>query len=241
MLKKKVYKIIALIPARSGSQRIKNKNIVNLHGKPLIGYSVISAKKSLIFDKIFVSTNSKNYAFIAKKFGAEVPFLRPNDISGAESSDYEWVNFTLKKLKKMGENFTHFFILRPTSPFRSHKTIRRAWKIFTNYKGAESLRAIELCKQHPAKIWRLKNNIILPLFKKKKFGQPMHNLQYKSLPKYYIQNASLEISRVSVLDKYKTITGKKIIPFFTKGIEGFDINHPTDLELAKKIKKSEQN
>ena len=73
----KMKKLIALIPARKGSERVKDKNIQLINGKPLIFYSIRSAQKSKLFDRIIVSTDSKKYAKIAKKIGAEVPFIRP--------------------------------------------------------------------------------------------------------------------------------------------------------------------
>ena len=212
-MKKK--KIIALIPARSGSERLKNKNILNFFGHPLLAYTIYSAKKSNLFDKILVSTDSKKYAEIAKSYGAEVPFLRSKRISKSFSNDYQWINETLNKLKKKNEKFTHFFILRPTSPLRTSLTIKKAWKIF-NKKKAESLRAVEIVKQHPGKMWIDKNGYIKPLLNYKVKKQPSFNNQIKVLPKVFIQNASLEISKEDVLKKYKTITGKKIIPFYTK-------------------------
>ena len=234
-------KLIALIPARSGSERVKNKNIKILGKLPLIAYTIKSAKKSKIFDRIIVSTDSIKYQLISKKFGAEVPFLRPKKISRSNSPDYDWVNFTIKKLLKDENNqYTHFFILRPTSPFRSSKTIIRAWKLFNKNKNTESLRAVEICKQHPYKMWIKNKYFINPLFNRKKFLQPFYNMQFKSLPKIYVQNASLEISKISVLDKYKTITGKKIIPFFTKDYEGFDINSNYDFEYAKYLIKNKK-
>ena len=83
----KEYRLLALIPARSGSKRLKNKNILKLGGKPLIAHAIIAAKKSKIFDKIILSTDSKKYASIGKKFGAEVPFLRPPKFSTSFSPD----------------------------------------------------------------------------------------------------------------------------------------------------------
>ena len=99
----KKEKLVALIPARQGSERFKNKNIINFYGKPLIAYTIISAIKSGIFDKIVVSTDSKKYALISKKYGAEVPFLRPKNISNSYSPDFEWVNYTIEKMKKNNE------------------------------------------------------------------------------------------------------------------------------------------
>ena len=233
-MKRKLFqnKIIALIPARQGSERIKNKNIAKISNHPLIAYTISAAKKTNLFSNIVVSTNSIMYSKIAKKYGAEVPFLRPNNISTSHSTDYEWVSYTIKKLEKIGLFFSHFFILRPTSPFRTASTILKAWKQFKRHKKADSLRAVEICKQHPGKMWLKSKKFIKPFFPGKKYNQPYYNLQFQSLPKILVQNASLEISKVKVLSLYKSITGKKIIPFYTTGVEGFDINYQYDLDYG---------
>jgi CMP-N,N'-diacetyllegionaminic acid synthase len=230
-------KLIALIPARSGSERIKNKNILNFFGHPLLAYSIKSAIKSKIFDKVLLSTDSQKYANIAKKYGAEVPFLRPKKISKSTSNDFEWISYTLKKLEKNNEKFTHFFILRPTNPLRSYVTIRKAWNLFKK-KSPDSLRAVESVKQHPGKMWIKDRNLIKPLLNFRIKNQPSYNNQIKILPNVLIQNASLEISKTTILKKYKTITGKKILPFFTSPTEGLDINYPEDLiNIKNKIHK----
>lgn len=229
------YKLLALIPARSGSERLKHKNIKKLKNKTLLQISIENAFKSKIFDKIFVSTDSKKYSLLARKYGAEAPFLRPGKLSTSTSPDFDWVLYSLKKLKVLENGFTHFFILRPTNPFRTYKTIIRAWNSFKKNKNFESLRAVEICKQHPYKMWIKKKEYIRPLFIKDVNSQPAYNSQFKVLPKIYIQNASLEISKISVIKKYKSISGKKIIPFFTKGYEGFDINYKEDFQIANKI------
>ncbi len=231
-------KLLALIPARSGSERIKNKNLIKLKGKSLLEITIENAKKTKIFKKIVVSTDSLKYRQVAVKCGAEVPFLRPKKFSTSSSPDFKWVFHALQNIDAIQSGYTHFFILRPTSPFRTHKTILRAWRIFQRSKNCESLRAVEICKQHPYKMWLKKNSTIYPLFKKKILNQPAYNSQFKTLPKIFIQNASLEISKLSVIKKYKSISGKKIIPFFTKNWEGFDINYEEDIALAKKILKA---
>jgi len=226
-------RIIGLIPARQGSERIKHKNIKNFFSHPLLAYAIQSAIKSKLFEKVVVSTDSLKYAKIAKYYGAEVLSLRPKKISSSKSPDYDWINYTIDLYKKKKINFTHFFILRPTNPFRNSNTIKAAWKKYKTYKNCDSLRAVSLVKEHPGKMWKEKRNFIFPLIKKKISNQPTYNSQYKSLPTILVQNASLEISKTSVLDKYKTITGKKIIPYFNDKFESYDINYPLDLEFAE--------
>ena len=90
--------IIALIPARSGSVRVPDKNIRVLSGHPLMAYTIVAAQASGVFDKIVVSTDSEKYATIALHYGAEVPFLRPAEMAASKSPDFEWINYTLRKL-----------------------------------------------------------------------------------------------------------------------------------------------
>ncbi len=237
---KKSNSLIALIPARSGSKRTPDKNIKPLAGHPLIAYTIAAARQSGIFSAILVATDSEKYAHIASQYGAEVPFLRPPEVSGDLSPDFEWLNYTLNRLKDMGREYDCFCILRPTSPFRLPETIQRAWKKFQQEDGFDSLRAVELCSQHPAKMWEIKGKCMTPLLPGLKANQPWHSTPYQDLPKIYVQNASLEIAWSRVIFENQTISGNFIIPFFTKDFEGFDINQPYDWELAEKLVQSGQ-
>jgi len=227
--------IIALVPARSGSKRVPGKNIQPLAGHPLIAYTICAAKQSGIFASIFVSTDSMEYADMAKQYGAEVPFLRPAEISGDLSLDIEWVDFTLHKLKEMGREYDCFSILRPTSPFRLPTTIQRAWKEFLAEEGVDSLRAVEKCREHPGKMWVVRGKRMMPLLPFGPKEQPWHSTPYQALPEVYSQNASLEIAWSRVVFNGRTIAGEVVIPFFTEGYEGFDVNRPGDWELAERL------
>ena len=127
-----MYRCVALIPARSGSKRILNKNIKKLNNKPLISYTIKAAIKSKLFDQVILVTDSKKYASIGKRFGAKVPFIRSKNISSSKSPDIQWVKWILKKINYTNYKTDIFFILRPTSPFRTAKTIKKAWNIFFN-------------------------------------------------------------------------------------------------------------
>lgn len=225
--------IVAFIPARSGSKRVSGKNIRLLCGHPLLAYSITSAKDSEIFKDVIVSTDSNEYASIAEKYGASVPFLRPPEFAQEHSTDIEWVSYTLRQLRDKGSEFDCFAILRPTGPFRNTDTIRRAWKTFLQAGDIDSLRAVELCSQHPGKMWVIRGNLLIPILPYENDGIPWHNTPYQSLPKVYIQNASLEIawSRVALEDN--SISGIKVVPFVTEGYEGFDINEPIDFDFAE--------
>ena len=232
--------IAALIPARSGSKRVPDKNIRLLAGHPLIAYTISAALQSEVFSPVLVSTDSQVYADIAKYYGAEVPYLRPTELAGDLSPDIEWVEYTLNRLQQDGRAYDCFSILRPTSPFRLSETIQRAWSAFRKEEGIDSLRAIEKCKQHPGKMWVVRGNRMMPLLPLTPPGQPWHSSQYQSLPEVYAQNASLEIAWTRVVFEERTIAGNVLMPFFTEGYEGFDVNSAYDWNLAEHLVDSRQ-
>ncbi len=217
--------VVALIPCRSQSKRIPNKNIALLNGHPLLAYSICSALDSEIFDKVVVSTDSTNYAGIAEKYGAEV-IMRPPEFATDTSPDYEWVKYTIDCLAERGKEYDAFSILRPTSPFRTVETIKRAFEQFDD--SCDSIRAVELCSQHPYKMWILKGKFIEPLME-----TDMHSKPYQLLPHVYVQNASLEIAWTYVIYTIGNISGNIVKPFFTQGYEGVDINVPYDLKYVE--------
>ena len=232
---KKQPTILALIPARSGSKRVPDKNIRPLAGHPVMAYTIAAALDSKVFSDVIVSTDSEQYAEIARYYGAEVPFLRPAELAGDVSPDIEWLTYTLKKLDENGRKYDCFSILRPTSPFRLPATIQRAWQAFLTQDGVDSLRAVEKCQQHPGKMWVIRGNRMLPLLPLSPPDQPWHSSQYQSLPEVYIQNASLEIAWMRVVFEKRTIAGNVLMPFFTKEFEGFDVNNPYDWNLAEHL------
>ncbi len=232
--------IVALIPARSGSKRVPDKNIRCLAGHPLMAYSISAALESGIFSAVIVSTDSPKYAGIAKYYGAEVPFMRPPDFAGDSSPDIEWVAYTLDRLRKEGRDYDCFSILRPTSPFRLPETICRAWQAFSGQQGVDSLRAVEKCQQHPGKMWVVRGNRMLPLLPLGPAHQPWHSSQYPALPEVYVQNASLEIAGTRVVFEDRTIAGNVLMPFLTVNYEGFDVNSDYDWNLAEHLVKSDQ-
>lgn len=229
--------IVALIPARSGSKRVPDKNIRPLAGHPLMAYTIAAANESEIFADVIVSTDSRAYAEIAGYYGAEVPFLRPAEIAGDHCPDIEWLESTLQRLQQQGRQYDCFSILRPTSPFRMPETIRRAWQAFLAETGVDSLRAVEKCTQHPGKMWVVRGRRMTPLLPLGPVELPWHSSQYPSLPEIYVQNASLEIAWSRVVFEDRTIAGNVIMPFFTEAYEGFDVNNPYDWQLAEQLVK----
>jgi len=226
-------KIIALIPAKSTSQRIKNKNIADLQGHPLMAYSIASALEADIFCRVVVSTDSREYASIARQYGASVPWLRPLRYATPTSPDIDWV-YELMQLLWEEEHPMAFAILRPTSPFRQADTIREAWEEFQK-SSADSLRAVQLVREHPGKMWKIYNNRMFPLIPiaMDQGPAPWHSQQSQFLPKVWVQNASLEMARTEMMFRTRSIAGANVMPFYTGAYEGFDINEPWDLVKAR--------
>jgi CMP-N,N'-diacetyllegionaminic acid synthase len=231
-----VTSAIALIPARAGSQRVPGKNIRQLKGHPLIAYSIAGALDSNEFDRVLVSTDSEETAEIAKYYGAEVPELRPTSLAGSKSPDIDWVKYTLEKFGK-GQDI--FSILRPTSPFRSADTIKRA---FAEFKAAncDSIRAVELCKEHPGKMWSIEGDRLHPLLEQPEREIPWHSRQYQDLPRVYVQNSSLEIAWTRTALEMNSIAGIDIAPFLTNQLEGFSIDYEHDWIAAEYYDKENQ-
>ena len=226
---------VALIPARQGSKRVPGKNVRTLHGHPMLAYTIVPAIESRIFESVIVSTDSEEIAAIARHYGAEVPFLRPAPFAGDTSPDIEWVEHTLTELKRHGRTWDCFSLLRPTSPFRTAATMRRAWETFTAQEGVDSLRAIEKCTQHPGKMWVVRGERMFPLLPFGPAEQPWHSTPYQALPPVYVQNASLEMAWTRVVFERRSIAGDVLVPFVTDGHEGFDINDPYDWMVAERL------
>ena len=200
-----------------------------------MAYTIVAALQSKVFSSVVVSTDSPFYADIARHYGAEVPFLRPSELSGDVSPDIEWVDYTLQTLKHKGHSYDCFSILRPTSPLRQPETISRAWQQFKSETGIDSLRAVEKCQQHPGKMWIVSGNRMVPLLPNSSNGQPWHSSQYQALPEVHVQNASLEIAWCRVVFEQHTIAGEVLMPFFTQDYEGLDVNRPEEWQALERL------
>ena len=174
--------IVGFVPARAGSRRIEGKNLRPLGGHPLIAFTIGAALDSGIFESVIVSTDSAQIADVARRYGAEVPFLRPGPMAGEHSPDIEWLGYTMSELAAAGRSWECFSILRPTSPFRQADTIRRAWERFRGRPDADSLRAVERCRQHPMKMWVVEDDLMRPLIPGGPTDPPWHSTPYQSLP-----------------------------------------------------------
>ncbi len=179
---------IAIIPARSGSKGLKDKNIRLLNGKPLLAYSVEAAIESGLFDTVHVSTDSKEYADIATMHGADEPFLRDEQNSGDASSSWDAVREVLRKYKENGKVFDVCVLLQPTSPMRTAEDIKEAYKLFEEKKAISLTSATEV--DHPVQ-WCFKLD---ETFSMKDFASsPYKDYRRQELEKHYRENGAIYI------------------------------------------------
>lgn len=135
-------RVLAIIPARSGSKGIRDKNIREMNGRPLMGYTIDACIKAGFFDDIIVSTDSKLYQQKAVELGASVPFLRPPYLSGDEAASGDVILHTINEMKKLGKEYDYFMLLQPTSPLRNEEHISESMKLLFE-KQADSV--ISVC------------------------------------------------------------------------------------------------
>ena len=223
---------IALIPARSGSERVPDKNVRPLAGHPLLAYAVAAARDAGVFDRIVCSTDSGKIAEVAQRYGAETPFLRPKELATSTSPDIEWITHALAQL---GEHYDLFAIVRATNPFRGGDTLRRGHEQLLATPEADSIRAVELVKQHPGKMWLVDGRVMRPLLEQAQLDVAWHAGQYQALPQVYVQNSALEIAWTRVVSQTGTREGRVVAPFFTEGHEGFNIDDEDDWERARRL------
>lgn len=187
-------KNIAIITARSGSKGLKDKNIRILNGKPLIAYTIEAAIKSGMFDEIMVSTDSKEYASVAIKYGAKVPFLRTKKNSDDNASSWDVVKEVVKKYKDMGKEFNTVCMLQPTSPLRIAEDIVNGYKLF-NEKKADTV--IAVCETQHSPLWS--NTLDESNCMKGFISDDILNCPRQKLQQYYRINGALYIRKISTL------------------------------------------
>jgi len=226
-------KILCIIPARSGSKGLTNKNILNFQGLPMLVWSIKQAQQSNYNKdiRIILSTDSEEYRQIGLKYGAEVPFLRPKEISGDLSTDYECIKHCLDYLEK--EDYIPNFIiqLRPTYPTRKVEILNDCIKTFIEKRNEyDSLRTVIPFEKSPYKMYRVLDNKLKPLFNKVYSIIEPYNECRQKLPDTYLHNGYIDILNTNIV-KNGTISGDNIYPYIMSKNEYHDIDTLKDLEL----------
>lgn len=224
---------IAVVPARSGSKGLKDKNIKELCGKPLLTYTVEAALQAGVFDKVHVSTDSELYAEIARNCGADVPFLRSEQMASDTASTWDAMRFVLEEYKKRGEEFDTITVLQPTSPLRTGDDIAQAYAFFTQ-KKANMISGV--CEMDHSPLWSnvLPTDLSMGNFEDEKLAF----LPRQELPVYYRENGAIYMLKTSHLFSQKNIYKDKCYAYIMDRSHSVDIDTELDFLIAETIMKA---
>ena len=226
---------LAIIPARSGSKGIKDKNIYLLNGKPLLAYTIENTLHSRYVDEVMVSTDSTVYASVAKEYGAQVPFLRIAGTSTDTAKTIDVIFEVLEQYEKIGCCFDNVAILQPTSPLRTYRNIDDAFELFIE-KNADSVVSVCECEHNP-----LLSNILAADLNLSGFIKSSNDLRRQELGQYYRLNGAIYISKVDVLRKIQSFYGRNSYAYVMQQMESVDIDSELDLEYAEFLIKKHTN
>ena len=225
--------VVAVIPARSGSKGVIDKNIQLLGGHPLIAYSIAAARLAKGIDRIIVSTDSEEYATIARKYGAEAPFLRPLEISGDNSTDYEWVKHALDWMQREDGFIPNYLVhLRPTTPLRKIEVIDNAISYMMKSASATALRSAHKTHLTPYKMFKLNGEYMRP-FLSYEGSKEFYNLPHQIFEDAYIPNGYVDIVRPSLFMETGFLHGDRIKLWETDEIP--DIDTIADITFAENV------
>lgn len=219
---------IAIIPARSGSKGLKDKNIKLLNGKPMLAYTIEAARNTDIFDEIFVSTDSELYAEISIKYGAIVPFLRDEVLSSDTASSWDVVKSVLKALEKMGNHYDTVALLQPTSPLRTSQDILNAYSMMEE-KHANAI--VSVCEVDHSPLWcnAIPDNGSLENF----ISRDIVSTPRQKLDSYYRINGALYVVKTEYLFQTKSIYDEKCFALKMEKQHSIDIDDFLDFEIAE--------
>ena len=224
-------KNLAIITARSGSKGLPDKNILPLAGKPLMAWTIKAALDSGIFDTVMVSTDSEEYARIAREWGAEVPFVRSEENSGDRASSWAVCREVIENYRAMGEEFDMFTLLQPTSPLRSGEDVRGAYELFEERKASAVVAVCEV-ENHPYHMNVLPEDNSLVGFITEKGNRPR-----QTFPDYYRFNGAIYMVRTCDFPEDNNIYRSNIFAYVMPQHRSYDIDTKLDFVLAEAIMK----
>ena len=219
---------IAIIPARSGSKGLKDKNIKELNGLPMIAYSIKAAEKSHVFDEIMVSTDSEHYRDVAIEVGANVPFLRSHETSTDVAGSWDVVKEVLLNYYNMGERFDTIYLLQPTSPLRRTEDIIGAYRLLEQ-KHAQAITSV--CEMDHSPLWTMCLDETLSL-KKYREACTNSNMPRQNLPTYYRINGALYIRKIAYINNDIQLLDEMEYAYIMPRENSIDIDTEEDFEMA---------
>lgn len=215
-------KVFAIIPARSGSKGVINKNIKLLAGHSLMEWSVKACLKSELIDQVYVSTDSQAYADRAMAYGAQAPFLRPKEISGDKSLDLEFMVQAINWFAQQGDRPDYIVHIRPTTPLRNPKLLDHAISLFTNNKNHTALRSVHEMSESAYKSFEFSEDGNLKKIGTNDSSLDSANGARQDFPKTYIANGYVDVLSVSFITKNNLLHGDKVMPFITPPVVEVD-------------------
>jgi N-acylneuraminate cytidylyltransferase len=229
---------LALIPARGGSKSIPRKNIRPFAGRPLIAYSIAAGKAAEMVSRVVVSTDDEEIAAVARRYGAETPFLRPAELSQDHTSDLPVFHHTLKWLSE-NEGYQPEIVvqLRPTSPFRRVSHIDQAVYRLLERPEADSVRTVCLPFQNPFKMWRIGPDGFMQPLLGAEYPEP-YNMPRQLLPEVFWQTGYVDVAWADTILQKSSMTGDRILPLVIDPSEWIDIDSPDDWRRAERLLES---
>lgn len=227
---------IAIIPARSGSKGLKDKNIKLLNGKPLIAYSIEAAINSGCFDTVHVSTDSEFYANIARHYGTDEPFLRDVNNSADKSSTWDAVKEVLRKYKEIGKEFDTFMLLQPTSPLRTVADIKGAFEVYAE-KNADAIVAVCESDHSPILINNLPNDYSMQGFLK----ADVNKARRQDFDAFYRINGAMYLSKVNTFLADSNIYNSNCYAYIMRKENSVDIDDAIDFAIAEAMISSDES
>lgn len=221
---------LAIIPARSGSKGLKDKNIKELKGIPLLAYSIRAALDSEIFSEVMVSTDSEEYADIAKKYGASVPFFRSTETSGDNAGSWDVVKEVLGKYLELERKFDTICLLQPTSPLRTSEDIKNG---YTEYQEKEADAITAVCEVEHSPVWTmiLPENHSLKEYRKKSIG----DVPRQQLGTYYRVNGAIYIRRIVYEENEIRLISDEEYAYIMPKERSIDIDDKLDFAMAETV------
>lgn len=219
-------RILAIIPARAGSKRIPDKNILPIAGKPLIAWTIEAARKSKYLDRIIVSTDDQKIKKISEEYGAEVPFIRPHHLATDEAGSVDVIKHAISTIKGQ---FSYIVLLQPTSPLRTAEDIDKAIEMLDiNTKAV-----VSVCETSHSPLWcnTLPDDLSMADFMKPEVA----GIRSQDLPKYYRLNGALYVAETDYFYQNNSFFGKNTKAFIMPPARSVDVDESIDLAFAEFI------
>lgn len=226
--------VLALIPARGGSKSIPRKNILDFAGHPLIAYSIAAGLEAEAVSRVIVSTDDAEIAAVSRRYGAEVPFMRPAAHAGDATPDLPVFVHALEWLAAHEDYRPDMVVqLRPTSPFRRVRQIDKAVQLLAGRPDADSVRTVIEPFQNPFKMWTIGADGVMQPLLESDFKEA-YNMPRQALPKVYWQTGYVDAAWAKTI-RGGSMTGERILALEIDPGDWVDIDSPDDWQRAERL------